>query len=145
MATREGPREAGAHEAPTNLVFCCFCLKKNVCFQQKHNCRCLVGAGLSGSLSCCHFLCDLSRGSFAFASYTHSRLLFLSWASLLRRDPQTSFFALFSEGFSDPRVYRYHMETRSGEAFFATSKTVRKRSYRVRGMQPPQGPAFVRN
>ena len=47
-----------------------FFLKKYV-FCKKHG-RYLVGAGLSGSLSCCHFLCVLSRGSFTFASYTHS-------------------------------------------------------------------------
>ena len=96
--------------------------QKDTFFSQNTVRRCLVGAGLSGSLSCCHFLCDLSRGPLTFAFYTLSHFLVLSRCSLLRRDPRTSFFALFSEGFSDPRVYRYHMETRSGEAFFATSK-----------------------
>ena len=41
---------------------------------------------------------------FTFVSYTLFHFLVLSRCSLLRRDPRTSFLALFLEGFSDPRV-----------------------------------------
>ena len=40
-------------------------------------------------------------------------------------------------------MYRFQRQTHSGAAFFATSKKWYKRSYRVRGMGPPQGPAFA--
>ena len=41
---------------------------------------------------------------FTFVSYTLFRFLVLSRGGLLRRDPRTSFFALFSEGFLDALV-----------------------------------------
>ena len=57
-----------------------------------------------------------------FAFYKLSHFFVLSRCSSLRRDPRTSFFALFSEAFSDARVYRFLRQTHSGAAFFATSK-----------------------
>ena len=57
-----------------------------------------------------------------FAFYKLSHFFVLSRCSSLRRDPRTSFFALFSEGFSDARVYRLHIQTHSGVFFFATTK-----------------------
>ena len=116
--------------------------KKHVFFT-KHSFGCLVGAGRSGSFSCCHFLCALSPRGFTFVSYTLFHFLVLSRCSLLRRDPRTSFLALFSEGFSDPRVYRYPMYLCSEVFFLQRQKSVFKSSYRVRGMGPPQGPAFA--
>ena len=56
--------------------------------------------------------------------------------------PRSSFFALFLEAFSDPRVYRYPAHLCSEVAFFAASKNVFKSSYRVRGMGPPPGIHF---
>ena len=57
---------------------------------------------------------------FTFASYTLFHFFVLSWCSLLRRDPRTSFLALFSEAFSDARVYRSPMYLCSKVLFFAT-------------------------
>ena len=68
----------------------------------------------------------------------------ISYRSSLRRDARTSFFTLFLEGFSDPRVYRYPIYHCSEVFFFLQrQKSVFKKSYRVRGMGPPQGPAFA--
>ena len=58
------------------------------------------------------YFCILLKPAFVQISYKNS----------LRRDPRTSFFALFSEGLSDPRSYRSPMY-RCSEVFFATLKT----------------------
>ena len=103
-----------------------------------------MGAGRSGSLSCCHFLCALSPRGLTFVSYTLFHFLVLSRCSLLRRDPRTSFLALFSEGFSDPRVYRSPMHPCSEVFFFCNVKKVRSKGpigYAAWGL--PQGPAFA--
>ena len=68
----------------------------------------------------------------------------LSRCSLLRRDPRTSFLALFSEAFSDARVYRSPMYLCSKVFFFCNVKKVRSKDligYAAWGL--PQGPAFA--
>ena len=57
--------------------------------------------------------------------------------------PRSKNFTLFLEWFSDARVYRNHIQTHSGAVFLQCKKSEYKRSYRVRGMGPPQGPAFA--
>ena len=80
---------------------------------------------------------------FTFVSYTLFHFLVLSRCSLLRRDPRTSFLALFSEAFSDARVYRSPMYLCSKVFFFLRrKKSAFKRSCRVRGMGPPPGTRF---
>ena len=70
--------------------------------------------------------------------------LVLSRCSLLRRDPRTSFFVLFSEGFSDPRVYRSPMYRCSEVFFFCSVEKVRSKDpIRYAAWALPQGPAFA--
>ena len=57
--------------------------------------------------------------------------------------PRSSFFALFLEAFSDPRVYRYPAHLCSEVVFLQRQKNVFKSSCRVRGMGPPHGSAFA--
>ena len=66
------------------------------------------------------------------------------YITLKSKLPRTTFFALVSQAFSDPRVYFYHMWLRSEEVFLQRRKNVCKRSCTVRGMRPPQGLACVR-
>ena len=100
--TLQGWVRAASYQAHLNKKHIFF---KKYVFPTKHSCQCNVGAGLSGSLSCCHFLCVLSRGSFTL-QYTHF-LIFSCCLGVLcsRGTPRTSCFALFSEGFLHPRVY----------------------------------------
>ena len=56
--------------------------------------------------------------------------------------PRSSFFALFLEAFSDPRVYRYPAHLCSEVLFLQRQKDVFKSSYRGRGMGPPPGIHF---
>ena len=118
---RDAPRLGPRGQLLSKVEKSTFFSKKHVFFT-KHFCGCLVGAGRSGSLSCCHFLCALPPRGLTFVSYTLFHFLVLSRGGLLRRDPRTSFFALFSEAFSDARVYRFLRQTHSGAVFFATSK-----------------------
>ena len=116
-----------------------------MCFFSQNTVRqYLVGAGFSGSLSWCNFLCVLSRLSLTFVFYKLTVFLILSRCSSLRRDPRTSFFAIFLDAFSDPRVYRYPAHLCSEVFFFLQrQKNVFKSSCRVRGMGPPHGSAFA--
>ena len=77
-----------------------------------------MGAGPSGSLSCCYFQCVLSQGSFTFASHTRSHFLFLSRCLGDPRSSERVFFNFFSEGFSDRRVHSYPIKLGSGVFFF---------------------------
>ena len=69
--------------------------EKNVFFSQNTVRRYLVGAGLSGSLSCCHFLCKFRCVNRFFEIYAHSNSIRNRFANLLRRVPRTSFFCIF--------------------------------------------------
>ena len=81
-----------------------------------------MGAGLSGTLSCCHFLCDLAYVESFSEIHAHANSIGNRYANSLRRDPRTSFFALFSDGFLDSLVKSVDSVIRSGAAFLATSK-----------------------
>ena len=100
----------------------CF-LKKHVFFSQNMVRQYLVGAGLSGSLSCCHFLCVLACVGRFFEIREHSNFRRNIYANSLRRDPRTSFFALFSEGFSDALYIRNRYANLLRMGFFCNVET----------------------
>ena len=102
-----------------------------------------MGAGLSGSLSCCHFLCVLSR-LFLLLHFTHI-LIFSSCLGLLCSGgtPERVFLHFFRKGFRT-RACTDIQCTFAQKCFFLQRQTsVFKSSYRVRGMGPPQGSAFA--
>ena len=102
-----------------------------------------MGAGLSGSLSCCHILCVLSR-LFLRLQYTH----FLIFSSCLRLlcsggTPERVFFNFCWKGFRTRACTDIQCTFAQKCFFLQRQKSVFKSSYRVRGMGPPQGSAFA--
>ena len=103
----------------------------------------LVGAGFSGSLSWCHFLCALSRGShnLHFTNF----LIFLSCLGVLRSEgtPERVFLHFFRRRFRTRACTDFLGKRTQERLFLQRQKSECKISYRVRGMGPPQGPAFA--
>ena len=102
-----------------------------------------MGAGLSGSLSCCHFLCVLSR-LFLLLHFTHF-LIFSSCLGLLCSGgtPERVFLHFFRKGFRTRACTDIQCTFAQKCFFLQRQKSVFKSSYRVRGMGPPQEPAFA--
>ena len=102
-----------------------------------------MGAGLSGSLSCCHFLRGLFRGSLLL-HFTRIRI-FCSCLGVLCSGgtPGRVFLHFFRKGFCIRACTDFLGKLTQERLFLQRRKIVFKRSYRVRGMGLPQGPAFA--
>ena len=104
-----------------------------------------VGAGLARSLSCCHFLCVLGTATSFFTILSDPLLYSYGMGSRSGGAPERVFLHFFRKGFRTRVCTEIIWKLAQERRFFATSKQMYKKSYRARGMRPPQGPAFVRN
>ena len=102
-----------------------------------------MGAGLSGSLSCCHFLCELSR-LFLRLHFTHF-LIFSSCLSVLCSGgtPQRVFLHFFRKGFCTRACTDFLCKLTQERRFFATSKKWVQKILKSTWAPASQGPSLV--
>ena len=101
-----------------------------------------MGTSLSGSLSCCHFLCEFSRGP-STLHFTHF-LIFRSCPGVpcSGGTPERVFLHFFWKRFRTRACTDIQHTCAQKWLFLQRQKNVFKSSYRVRGMGPPPGIHF---
>merc|ERR1712023_260632 len=82
-------------------------------------------------------------GILKFAFYKLSHFFVLSRCSSLRRDPERVFLHFFRKRFRTRACTDFLGKRTQERLFLQRQKSECKISYRVRGMGPPQGPAFA--